>query len=174
LPASAGTLLAKPDAPHSGRSLYLGIGILALVAIAVIAGAVLSHRTTGEAPANSAIGALFQKKPTPPPIKTETSPADDHIAVAPAAPAINQQVAPPPPKQDAKPAPVHLVPQQNTPAAAPAPQKAVVAPQIAPQKIVPAPQKPVAVPQKPGSCRKSPRLHLSLRSPPPAWRRWIA
>ena len=130
----------KPVAPRSGRTLYLGIGVLALVAIAVIAGAVLSHRTIGAAPANSAIGALFEKKPAPPPIKTETSPADDHAA---AAPATNQRIAPPVQKQDVQPVPVHMVP---APAVAPAPQKTVTAPQIAPQKIVPAPQKsPAAV-----------------------------
>jgi localization factor PodJL len=141
----------KPAAPRSGRTLYLGIGVLALVAIAAVAAAVLSHRTTGEAPANSAIGTLFEKKPAPPPIKAETSPADDNNAAAPAA---NQP--PPVQKQEVKPAPVRMVP---VPASAPsspqiAPQKSVSAPQIAPQrtaalpqKIVPAPQKPAAVPQ---------------------------
>jgi localization factor PodJL len=131
---------ARAAAPRSGRTLYLGIGVLALVAIAVIAGAILSQRTAGEVPAISAIGALFEKKPAPPPIKTETSPADDNSAAAPAAPATNQQTAPPVQKQDVKPAPVHMVP---APAAAATPSS----PQIAPQKIVPVPQKTVAAPQ---------------------------
>jgi localization factor PodJL len=142
---------AKPAAPRSGRTLYLGIGVLALVAIAAVAAAVLSHRTTGEAPANSAIGTLFEKKPAPPPIKTETSPADDNNAAAPAA---NQQIAPPVQKQDVKPAPVHMVP---APAAAPS------APKIAPQKIVPAPQKTVAAPL--AAAQKPP---VSLPAPPAA------
>jgi localization factor PodJL len=146
----------KRAAPRSGRTLYLGIGVLALVAIAVIAGVVLSHRTAGEAPANSAIGTLFEKKPAPPPIKTETSPADDTNAAAPAA---KPQTAPPAQTQNVKPAPVHMVP---APAAAPsspqiAPQKTVAVP----QKIVPAPQKPVAAPQ---AAAQQPPVKLA---PPP-------
>ena len=77
--------VAKSPRPRSGRSLYLGIGVLALVAIAVIAGVVLNHRTAGEARPNSAIGALFQKKPAPPPIKTETLPVEDDVVVPPTA-----------------------------------------------------------------------------------------
>jgi localization factor PodJL len=140
---------AKPAAPRSGRTLYLGIGVLALVAIAVIAGAVLSHRTISEAPANSAIGALFEKKPAPPPIKTETSPADDNNAAAPAA---NQQSAPPLQKLEVKPAPIQAVPQSIP----------VTAPRVAPQKIVSVPQKPTAPPQ---SVTQKPPARLA---PPPA------
>ena len=129
----------KPAARRSGRTLYLGIGVLALVAIAVIAGAILSHRTVGEAPPNSAISALFKKAPSPLPIKSgEPAPADENNTAAPAAPAANQQsVAPkqtvPPLQQQAvKPAPVHIVP-PSAPVAAPSP------PRTAPQKIVSAP-----------------------------------
>jgi localization factor PodJL len=127
---------AKPAAPRSGRTLYLGIGVLALVAIAVIAGAVLSHRTAGEAPANSAIGALFEKKPAPPPIKTE--PTDENNTAAPAA---NQQSVSPLQKPEVKPAPVHAVPHSAVPSS-PMLQRIV----SAPQKLAAAPQ---AVAQKP-------------------------
>ena len=126
---------AKTAAPRSGRTLYLGIGVLALVAIAVIAGVVLSHRTAGEAPANSAIGALFEKKPAPPPIKTE--PGDDNNAAGPAA---IRQPAPPLQKLEVNPAPVHAVPQSAAPSSpvlqktVPAPQKLAAAPQVVVQK----------------------------------------
>jgi localization factor PodJL len=132
---------AKPVEPRSGRTLYLGIGILALVAIAVIAGAVLSHRTIGEAPLNSAIGALFEKKPAPPPIKTETSPADDSNAALPTAPAASQQVAPPVQKPVVKPAPVRAVPVPATTTSSPVPQKVVAAPvaQKPPASLAPPP-----------------------------------
>ena len=128
--AGFGWSAAKPAAPRSGRTLYLLIGVLALVAIAVIAGAVLSQRTTGEGPLNSAIGALFEKKPVPPPIKTETSPADDHVAVVPAAPAAKQQAAPPVQKHETKAAPAHAVPGPAAATSSPVPQKTVAAPAV--------------------------------------------
>lgn len=114
---------AKSAEPRSGRSLYLGIGVVALVAIAVIAGIILNHRTAGEAPANSAIGALFQKKPAPPPIKPESLPVEDDMVVPPSTTAAPHPAAPVVQQPVAKPAPVHAVP---------APQKAAATP---PQKI---------------------------------------
>ncbi|MDE2163842.1 MAG: SEL1-like repeat protein [Alphaproteobacteria bacterium] len=65
---------SKPAAGRSGRTLYLGIGVLALAAIAVIAGAILSHRTASVTSSNSAIGALFDKQRPVPAIKPSTSP----------------------------------------------------------------------------------------------------
>ncbi len=147
---------AKPAPRRSGHSLYLGIGILALAAIAVIAGVILSHRIAGESPPNAAIGALFQKKSAPPPIKTvpiETLPAEETNPPAP-----NQQTAPALQKSDARPAPVHLLPPQaaapSSPQIAPQrtvaahPQKTVTVPSSAPQRTVAAPpQRIVAAPQ---------------------------
>ena len=125
----------KSTEPRSGRSLYLGIGVVALVAIAVIAGIVLNHRTAGEAPANSAISALFQKKPAPPPIKPESLPVEDDMVVPPSTTAAPHPAAPVVRQPVAKPAPVRAVP---------APQKAVAVP---PQKVAaipPATQTPPA------------------------------
>lgn len=163
---------AKPEPRRSGHSLYLGIGVLALAAIAVIAGVILSHRMAGEAPPNAAIGALFQKKSAPPPIKTlpiETLPAEE-----PNPPATNQQTAPALQKTDVKPAPVHLLPPQaaapSSPQIAPRrtaaalPQKTVAAPSAAPQKTAAAPpQRIVAAPPQPAP--QNPPVKLA---PPPA------
>jgi localization factor PodJL len=137
--------VAKSAEPRSGRSLYLGIGVVALVAIAVIAGVVLNHHTAGEAPANSTIGALFQKKPAPPPIKTETLPLEDDVVVPPSAAVAIHPAAPAVQKPEAKPAPVQAVPAPQKTVAVP-PQKVASLPpaaQTAAAKPAPAPTAPL-------------------------------
>jgi len=118
---------ARPAAKRSGNTVYIVIGILALVAIAVVAGAVLSHRSAGDSQSASTIGALFDKKAPPPQIKAV--PAEPAVQAAPAAPvaappATNQQTQASP--QDvAKRLQAHLAP------AVPAPGS----PRLVPQKI---------------------------------------
>jgi len=134
---------AKSSEPRPGRSLYLVIGVAALVAIAVIAGIVLNHRMAGEAPANSSIGALFQKKPTPPPIKPESLPVEDDMVVPPSTTAAPHPAAPVVQQPVAKPAPVHAVPAPQKAAVAPPPQKVASIPPAA-QTLPAAKPAPVA------------------------------
>ena len=135
---------AKAEAPQkSGHTRSLVIGLLALLAIAVIAGAILSHRA-GDALPNSTIGAMFQNKaPVLKPEPEEFSTKEQAAAAKPQTAPTNQ-LAPAP--QQAAPQNLKPVPAQN----------------------VPVPGSPVLAPQKPALATPHPAAQTKTLAPPPA------
>ncbi len=126
----------KPGS-KSNRTRLLLIAVLALAAIAAIAASVMNHRSANDT-SNSVLGALFEKKAAPAPLKSTPEALSTDQNYPPPSSASQQSSAtqqvpakplPPLLKQEVKPAPVHTVP--TPPAAAPGspPQKMSVAPQ---------------------------------------------
>ncbi len=152
---------AKPTARRSGRTLYLGIGVLALAAIAVIAGAILSHRTSSESPANSAIGALFQKQRPAPAMKPSTSPDQPSRDLGTTS---NQQTAQPAQKPAA---PAVQTPSPQTalrPTVKPAPAHNTAAAEH-PQVMPSGPQKTAMAPNQPAATRPPAKLGQTAAIP---------
>ena len=147
--------------PRSGHTRTLVIGVLLLVAIAVVAGVILS-RHAGDALPPSAIGAMFQNKapalkPEPEEFSTKEQAAAGKHQTAPV------PQAPPVPQQNVKPAPA-----QSVPAAVPG------SPILAPQKSTSATPHPAAQtkivappPAKTASLPPPPAKAVSPPSPPP-------
>ena len=135
-------------APKSTRTRTLLIAVLALAVIAVIAGAILNHRTPGDA-SNSAIGALFEKKAAPAPLKSspESLPTDQNYPAA-----SGQQTAAPAKQilplqnQVVNPAPVRVVPNAAVPGSPVLPQKTVTAPPQRQSSAASPAQQPAAQP----------------------------
>ena len=154
----------KPGAKPN-RTQVLLIAVLALAAIAAIAASVINHRSANDT-SNSVLGALFEKKAAPAPLKSvpEALSTDQNYPPpsstsqqprAPQQPPASQQ-APAKPlapllKQEVKPAPIHAV--STPPAAAPG------SPQL-PQKTTAAPQRQLASALQPSGLQPS--------GPPPA------
>jgi localization factor PodJL len=89
---------SRAEAKEPSKTRPLVIGIVALVAIAVIAGVILSRQTFNQAAPNPAVGALFQKHPVA--VKKPAAPAPaSQITTAPGSPVAPQTpaVAPPTP-----------------------------------------------------------------------------
>ncbi|MGA7711813.1 MAG: hypothetical protein WCA81_07925 [Rhizomicrobium sp.] len=142
---------AKPGS-KSNRTRVLLIAVLALAAIAAIAASVMNHRSTNDT-SNSVLGALFEKKAAPAPLKSAPEALSTDQNYPPPSSASQQTPAsqpakPPLLKQNVKPAPVRPVP-----AAAPG------SPQL-PQKLSAVPQRQIATASQPSGIQPS--------GPPPA------
>jgi len=131
------------EARSSKRTRPLLVGIVALVAIAVIAGAILSRRTANEPVPGSAMRALFENKAPAPAIKPTVGQAAPPAAAAPET--ATTPVVLPPPKPAAASPPAAQSAASHVLAAPTPPVKTAVAPQHAapppaPQLSQPAPQ----------------------------------
>ena len=145
---------ARTARKRSGATVYIVIGVLALVAIAVVAGAILSRQVASVPQPNSAIGAMIQKKAPAPQIKSlpqEPTVQDDETG----APTTDEMSKPAP----AAPKPAVKAAAPTTTAAAPAHTATTPAPgspRLAAQSTVPqkapvttAPQPQQQAPAKP-------------------------
>ncbi len=138
---------ARPARKRSGSTVYIVIGLLALAAIAVVAGAILSRQVASVPQPNSPIGAMIQNKAPAPQIKSlpqEPATQDDETGapntdeMSKPAPAVQKPVvkAAAPTHTAAAPTNTALVPAPSSPrlaAQSTAPQKA---PATAPQQQV--------------------------------------
>jgi len=119
-------------APRSGHTRSLIIGVLLLIAIAVVAGVILSRRA-GDALPNSAIGAMFQNKAPALKPEPEEFSIKEQAAAAKQQTAPAKQIAPAPQQLAPAPQQVNPAPTQNVPATVPG------SPVLAPQKSASAP-----------------------------------
>ena len=121
---------APKSGSKSNRTRVLLIAVLALAAIAAIAASVMSHRSASDT-SNSVLGALFEKKAAPPPLKSvpETLSTEQNYSPSASQPAPQQAPAKPPlQKQEVKPAPIRTVPAE-APGSPQLPQRLTAAPQ---------------------------------------------
>jgi len=143
-------------AESSGRSRAVLLGLIVLIAVALIAAMVLSQSNFGAAPKATGFGALFNQKSAAPPPQEGTplhalSPQTDEV---PSPPAATPQTAEP--RQTAAAKPLHTAPEKSVPITAnPAPKDV----RTAPVHAVPEPAQPKATaPAAPQAAKPQPAL----------------